>query len=177
MLKLAATLALGALGLLTGCAPMVSLHPLVQDDDAALVDLGYVGLWTECDDVGSNVWKVEANGERAYRYRSLAQDSGWGEARVVELEGARFVDVWFKSEDQLVPAHILAKMRLDGDTLYFAFLADAPTAKALPHETVGSGDSQQVILTASTADLRKFLLSVHNQSAFFNKEMALCRLK
>ncbi len=76
MLKLTAMLALGACGLLTGCAPMVSLHPLVSDDEAALVDIGYVGLWKEC--TSDEVWKIESKGDRVYGYLQVGQDSGRG---------------------------------------------------------------------------------------------------
>jgi hypothetical protein len=76
-----------------------------------------------------------------------------------------------------VSAHILARMRLEDDTLYLSFLAEGPTSKALPHETVGAGKVEQVILTDSTADLRKFLLLVRNQPQFFEEETALCRVK
>jgi hypothetical protein len=80
-------------------------------------------------------------------------------------------------EGGVVSVHILARVRLEGDTLYVSTLAEGPTSKALPHETVGAGMGEQLILTASTADLRKFLLLVHNQPEFFAEETALCRVK
>lgn len=169
MLKLAAMLALGACGLLTGCAPMVSLHPLVPDDEGLQVDLSYTGLWKDC--TGDDVLKVEENGDRGYRYQDFSKD-GSGQVRLVDLEGTRFADI--VPAGGAVSAHILARVRLEGDTLYFSFLAEGPTSKALPHET---GQGEQVILTSSTADLRKFLSLVRNQPQFFAAETALCRVK
>lgn len=169
MLKLTAMLALGACGLLTGCAPMVSLHPLVSGDEAALVDIGYVGLWKEC--TGNDVWKVERKGDRVYGYFQVGQDSGRGEVRLVDLEGTRFADI--VPDGGVAPAHLLAKVRLEGDTLHLALLNEDAASKALPHETV----DKQIVITADTPDLRRFLISVRNQPEFFDEEAALCRLK
>jgi hypothetical protein len=172
MLKLTVMLALGVCGFLTGCAPVVSLHPLVPDDEGLRVDLSYTGLWKDCN--GDDILKVEGNGDRGYRYQEFSKDGGSGQVRLVDLEGARFADI--VPEGGAVSAHILARVRLEGDTLYFSFLAEGPTSKALPHETVGAGKGEQVILTGSTADLRKFLLLVRNQPQFFEEETALCRV-
>jgi hypothetical protein len=170
MLKLTAMLTVGACGFLTGCAPVVSLQPLVPDDEGLQVDLSYTGLWKDC--TGDDILKVEENGDRGYRYQDFSKDGGSGRVRLVDLEGTRFADI--VPAGGAVSAHILARVRLEGDTLYFSFLAEGPTSKALPHET---GQGEQVILTGSTADLRKFLSLVRNQAPFFAEETALCRVK
>jgi hypothetical protein len=171
MLKLPAVLTLAAL--FAGCTPMASLHPLVSADDGALVDSAYTGLWKSCDD--NDLWKIEASGDRAYSYRQLDKDSDKGQFRLIELGGQWFADV--QPEGGIVTGHLLAKVRLDGDTLYLAFLTEAAAVKALPHEIVGSGDNRQVILTAGTPSLRKFLMTVRHQPDAFAKEDSLCRLK
>ena len=173
MLKLTVTLALGACGFLTGCAPVLSLHPLVPDDGGAQVDLSYAGLWKDC--TGDDILKVEGNGDRGYKYQELTKDGGSGQVRLVELDGTRFADI--VPEGGVLSVHILTRVRGEGDTLYLSALAEGPTSKALQHETVGAGIGEQVILTASTADLRKFLLLVRNQPEFFEEETALCRVK
>jgi hypothetical protein len=173
MLKLTAMLAFGALVTLTGCASMVSLHPLAPDEEAERVDLSYVGLWKEC--AGDEVWRVERKGDRVYGYFQLTRDGDRGEVRLLDLEGTRFADM--VPEGGVVPAHLLAKVHLEGDTLYLAFVDEKAASKALPHEIEGRGDGQQVILTASTADLRKYLLSVRHQPGAFEEEAALCRVK
>jgi hypothetical protein len=170
MLKLTGMLALGACGFLIGCAPVVSLHPLVPDDEGTPVDLTYTGLWKDC--TGDDILKVEADGDRGYRYQDFSKDGGSGQARLVDLDGTQFADI--VPAGGAVSAHILARVRLEGDGLYFSFLAEGPTSKALPHET---GQGEQVILTGSTADLRKFLSLVRNQPQFFAEETALCRVK
>jgi len=173
MLKIPAMVAFGALTMLTACAPVVSLHPLVPNDQAAPVDPSYLGLWKECD--GDDFWKVEESGNRAYRYLQLLKDGDRGEVRLMDLEGTRFADV--VPEGGAVRAHVLARVRLAGDTLYLAFLNEKSASQALRHETVESGDGSQLVLTASTEELRKFLLAGRNQQDVFEQEAAFCRVK
>src|SRR5438552_4043723 len=142
MRKLPAFLTLAALALLAGCTPMASLHPLVSADDAAPVDSAYTGLWKSCDE--DDLWKIEASGDRTYSYRQLDKDTDKGQFRLIEFGGQWFADI--QPAGGVVAGHLLAKVRLEGDTLYLAFLTEAAAVKALPHEIVGSGDSRQVIL-------------------------------
>src|SRR6266542_4492658 len=165
MLKLPAVLTLATLALFTGCAPVASLYPLASGDDTAPLDSAYFGAWKACED--KDLWKIEASGDRAYSYRQLDPGDSKGRFRLVDVGGQWFADI--EPDGGIIPGHLLAKIRLEGDILYMAFLKETAVIKALPHETVGSGDDRQVVLTAPTPSLREFLMAARHQAGAFEK--------
>ena len=174
MFKLPTELALAALALLTGCTPMASIQPLVEDKEAAAVDPAYLGLWKECtvNDNG-DVYSVEKSHEAVYQYRNLNSGDERGEMRLVKLDGRVFADI--RPTGGVIPGHILAKLRLDGDRLYLSFLREDEAQRALPHELVDVGESKQVVLTPSTSQLRQYLQKAPPSA--FEEEAQLCRVK
>src|SRR5215472_2450208 len=156
MNKLPVTVTLAALALLTGCMPLASIRPLVEDGEAASVDPAYLGLWKDCKEAdATDIYEVEKSGEVAYGYHNLKSGDEAGEMRLIVLSGNLFADI--RPNGGVVPGHILAKVRLDGDHLYLSFLQEDEARKALPHELVGSGDIKQIVLSATTAQLRQNL--------------------
>jgi hypothetical protein len=173
MSKLPVTVTLAALALLTGCTPMASIQPLVEDKEAAAVDPAYLGLWMECT-VNDNpdVYSIERSNEAVYQYRNLKSGDERGEIRLVKLDGSVFADI--RPTGGVVPGHILARLRLDGDRLYLSFLREDEAQMALPHKLVDVGESKQVVLTPITSQLRQYLQKAPPSA--FEEEAQLCRV-
>ena len=174
MIKLPEVFVLTTLVMLTACTPMASIRPLVEDNEAAAVDSAYLGVWKDCN--GSehpDIYNVEKSRDVVYRYRNLTSADDAGELRLIKLDGTVFADI--RPNGGVVPGHILAKVRLDGDRLFLAFLQEDEARKALPHEQVGAGDNKQVVLTAVTSQLRRYLQKA--PPAAFQEEAPLCRVQ
>jgi hypothetical protein len=173
MFKLSGVRTLAALALLTGCAPMASILPLVEDKEAAAVDPAYLALWKECKDTdNADIYSVEKLGAAIYRYHNLKSGEA-GEIRLIELGASLFADI--RPDGGVVPGHILARVRLDWDRLYLSFLREDEARKTLPNEVVGSGVNKQVVLTSATSQLRQYLQKAPPSA--FEEEWPLCRVK
>jgi len=151
-----------ALASLTGCGPMLSLHPLYTDSDQAL-DAALVGTWT--DDEGKILLRVKPSDKAGYDVVYLDESSNKENlgVRLVKLGAFQFVDITPPTESGLtVPGHLLGKIWPVDGSLHLAILgtdwlkeriANDPSAPA--HEETSDG---QLLLTAPTADVRKFVL-------------------
>jgi len=156
MLILAASTAI-----LTGCAPAVSIHPLYTTQDLAS-DLPLEGTWAETD---TGIWHAAKSGD-GYDVTLLHTDASLTteayNVHLLRLKDADFLDVTSKSDAGLgITGHLLAKVWLEGDELRAALLDDAWLKKtlaaglALPFV---KGEGEQIILTAPTSSLQRFIL-------------------
>lgn len=166
---------------LCGCAPIASIFPLYNSADTAF-DAQLVGTWRPVekgsDGPDKNTrWIFSHPGSgNFYDFRGTPLDQKGGfvaKARLVRLGQALFVD--FEGDDRavdqaeendsvvpfpIVPVHMMGRVWLEGDTLRVHFLSDDWVKKqakagtlALAHLDVDGGQ----LLTATTADLRKFM--------------------
>jgi hypothetical protein len=184
-------------GLLGGCLPVMSLHPLFTEKDLTF-DEKLLGTWV--DDSNETTWQfTDANKPRkAYKLIFTDKDGKKGTfvAHLVKLEKRLFLDVfpnqlpwdekdlnktqWPYNNFFLIPAHTFIKvnaieqqlkLQLTDDDELNKLLKDDPNA--VEHTTV----EDRLLLTASTKELQKFVLKYADDSRLFTEESILTRKK
>jgi hypothetical protein len=160
----------------SGCVP--SFHELYTEKDVVF-DPALIGVWTADNEKES--WDFSKDSDKSYKLVHTDNEKRHAEFSVhlVKLKESRFLDLYLtKATDaefngwavaSLVPAHLFLKVEQIGPVLRMAamdpdwlkeFLAKNP--KAIDHETL----DDRIVLTASTADLQKFLLEHAQQKLF-----------
>jgi hypothetical protein len=140
---------------MTGCAPAVAIHPLYTTQNL-VSDMPLEGTWSEKD---GEIWQIEKAGD-GYTVKS-AEGTTYA-VHLLRLQEYEFVDVASKSDPEVgVAGHLFAKIRMSGDELYVSpidetWLKHMVEAGQAPQSTVGEG--QQIVLTAPTSELQKFIL-------------------
>lgn len=171
-------LALAVLTWMSSC--IFTFHPLYSDD--VLVDIpglrgsfidpqGFSGVITQ----DSSIWTFDRNGKGEYNLEITEEGkSGSVEVHAVRLGGELFLDFLVdeaQSDDlpdfimwHLVPMHTFAKVRVHEDRLELMYI-DADWAQEnlekhrirIKHEVRrNNGETEFILLTASTEDLQKF---------------------
>src|SRR5262245_9761110 len=113
---------LGIASALTACAP--SLHPFFTDKDVVFNE-ALLGVWI--DDFGGTC-KFTKSGDDHYELLVMEEKSARFEARLIELGGVTFLDLYPKPlRDEfeiypanIVPAHSLARVTIGKDSLSIA---------------------------------------------------------
>jgi hypothetical protein len=150
--------------LCAGESEFVALRPLYTTETAVL-NPALVDLW-------SNIlsFRVEPDGHRGYVLKDPTDEQEIGRFHLVQLGGETVADVVFGDVQPLLllqlPVHCFARVRVEGGSLHVAWLGTGELARqiertGLPrHERlqVEGRDDDFVVLTASSAELRKFLL-------------------
>jgi len=169
---------------LAGC--VLSLQPLYGDRDLVF-EPALLGTWKPADDPVS--WQCTQSGERAYRIVYTDEKGRRGEfsAHLMAIDGKRFLDLFplpppeplnsFYT-DHWIAGHTFARVVTVGKTLELAvldqewlkrFLREAP--RAIRHEVVGD----DIVLTAPTKELQRFLLAHLDTAGAFRPTLSLRR--
>ncbi len=174
----------GALLSLTGCAGVVSLHPLaVPNGKDTVFDPSLLGAWEEV--------KVKPGGPRTI-YTVTRAESGYsvnvaagseklhGTMHLMKVGDRFLLDVLCPSDGAPPPVHLFLKLRLEKDTAWVremdsGWLRDQIEANTqLRHEFTEDG---RIVLVASTAMLRRQLLPYAGDDRSFGEETELRRAK
>ena len=185
-------------GVLGGCIPVMSLHPLYTEEDVVFEEK-LLGTWV--DDSNETTWEFKRpdESEKAYELIFCDDESKKGSfvVHLVKLENRLFLDVYpnqFPCElgdpnktewpyDALLymPAHTFIKidslepglrMRLTDDEKMGELLNENPNV--VKYEVA---DNKKLILTASTKELQAFVLRYADDNRVFSKEIVLNRKK
>ncbi len=165
----------------TACAP--SLHPLYTDDDR-VYDPALVGTWVDEDGNAYEVSEAE-NGAYEFTYFEKSVPAKF-KARLVRLGEYLYVDVTALEppvENDLYKAHLLqlhtfSRIRVDGDVLYVSALDYGWLTTMLEQERIAipyDRFGETIVLTASTAQLREFVLEHADDPEAFPEEDTLRR--
>ena len=159
---------------MTGCAPAVAIHPLYTSQDL-VSDLPLEGTWAGTD---GEVWQIKKSGDG---YDVAAVPTGDFRVHLLRRKDSEFVDVASKSDPEVgVAGHLFGKIRMEGDELYVSpidetWLKHMAETGQVPQSIVGEG--RQIVLTASTSELQKFiLLHAGDPDAWDNDEEGLHRV-
>jgi len=192
MRKISIGLLAVALELLTGCAGVVSLHPLVTDSDKdAFLDPALVGSWREFspddkpDSAGGQLWVVTRYGPNGYK--ASTTDNGVEKAvvfHILKLPDRYLLDVRNDLCDAVLPAHVYFGLTLQKDILK-VWEMDTPWLKqqvaareGLRSEVLTEADVDgKVVITSPQADLRKYFLPLAADNRSFANESELHRVK
>jgi hypothetical protein len=171
---------------LTGCAGVVSLHPLaVPNGKDTVFDPALLGTW---EDVKGEAGKARTRYivERAESgYKVTAKEGNEKQEGTMHLMkiGSRYLlDVFCPTDSASPPVHIFLRLRFDKDTAWVAemdtpWLKDEIESRGQPrHETLVDG-GDKLVLTASTAELNRYLLPLAGDDRSFDTETELRRVK
>lgn len=174
---------LAGVALLTGCGPTLSVHPLYTEKDL-VSDLPLEGTWT--DDKGEGMFTVRKSGngfEVLYTERSDSASAQKLDVHLLRLRDFRFVDVAPRQESPLsIPGHLFAKVWMEGSQLHVAimdsdWLKQKIVDSGFPaHRASGEDRGKQIILTAPTEELQKFVLWYAAEEKAFDVSGALHRV-
>jgi hypothetical protein len=188
-----AAVATTALAFLASCVTY-SIHPLF-DRANSVFEPGLIGTWIDptTNDKRATL-KLEKGERNSYKATlfDISNDPATDalfEASLVKLNGRLFFDA-LNTKNLVngveanvgiaIPAHLIGRLSLDGDTFHYDPLDDEWLKKGLnsgkitlAHELV-DGD---IVLTASTADLQKFVSAHANDDEAFPPSSPLHRVK
>jgi hypothetical protein len=186
MKKSLLVLSAAAAAFLTGCI-VTSVSPYYTDKDLVF-EPALVGDWVKAQSDGNDeVWKFDKSGDRAYRFTLIeTQKATVMETHAFKLDGQLFLDVFsLNQEVDVIPPHYLLKVTQLRPTLKFSQLDNgnlrsllAKEPGAIAHHLLKTGDNPddvRVVLTASTAELQKFILKHLKTNDVWGEEMELRR--
>jgi hypothetical protein len=175
---------LGFLLILTSCVP--SLNPLYTDADL-IFDEALLGVWSDAEAAES--WDFAYLSEKEYKlvYTDEKGKKGEFRARLLRIEGKTFLDL--TPVKPVLPQNDFYKANFLATHTFVQVTQSAPNARiaylepdwlksfleknpaAIRHEKL----SGEILLTASTKELQKFLLTHLNTPGAFSKPIAIKR--
>lgn len=184
-------------GLMGGCVPVISLHPLYTKENVVF-DKKLLGTWVDDPNEPEVIWQFSSADElkKAYNLFFTGEDGLKGSfvAYLVKLKDNLFLDIfpsgspwelddpneskWPYNSLFMIPAHTFVKvdslapklkMRLMLDTQLEKLLEENPDAIA--HVVV----EDRHILTASTKELQAFVLKYAETGKLFTDQVILER--
>ncbi|MFA5251296.1 MAG: hypothetical protein WC454_01775 [Phycisphaerae bacterium] len=183
-------------GILGGCLPVMSLHPLFTEKDVAY-DEKLIGTW---EDPNGTVWQFsDANEpEKAYKFIFTDKEGKKGTfvAHLVKLENRLFLDVypseppwdetdpnkveWLHNTFFFIPVHTFIKVNETEPQLKLQLTDDEELKSLLnddPNAVEYTSTKDRLVLTASTKGLQEFVLKYADDSRLFTEEIPLTRKK
>jgi hypothetical protein len=177
--------------ILTGCVP--SWNPLYTEKDIVF-DRALLGTWTPADAKESSreMWTFIKSTNMVYQLQQTDEEGRKArfEARLVKLKEHRFLDLYLsKVEDDvklnalagfsLAPAHLILKVEQIEPALKIAVMNPEWLKEFLKKHPDGIAHrvvfDENVVLTASTSELQKFVIDHLNDKEFFGGPMELKR--
>ena len=173
--------------ILAGCVP--SWNALYTEKDIVF-DRALVGVWNSPS--AKETWEFTKAGEKPYQLQhtdKAGRKAGF-DVRLVQLKERRFLDLYLTKVEgdvnlndwagfSLAPTHLILKVEGIEPTLKIATMNPdwikrhvAQYPNAIAHRVVFNGD---VVLTASTSELQKFVLKHADDEDFFGGIIELTR--
>jgi len=186
MKKTAKWLLPGFLLMLVGCVR--SLHPLYTDQDV-IFDEAILGVWGEDD--SNETWGLTRGGEKEYRLVHTDEDGRKGEfiAHLMNVGGQMFLDLYPVEpeprqsgfyHDHLLPVHTFVAVLQTEPALRISYLDPEWLQKFLerqPSAIRHAKVNDEILITASSKDLQKFLLACLKTEGAFSEPSELKRKK
>lgn len=187
-LKLATGLAL--LTLLAGCV-VTSVYPFYTAKDVVF-DPALVGVWAEAGstNAANEHWQFEKAEGQAYKLTVQEKEKRTEfDTHLFKLQGRLFLDLCPRERpENSLPLHYLLKVTRLGSTLEFNLLDYGwvkqlveKNPKAIRHVVVpkklGESGDGDLILTADTAELQRFILKHEKTEGAFGDSAVLNRWK
>ncbi|MHC4536619.1 MAG: hypothetical protein ACYS6K_21940 [Planctomycetota bacterium] len=186
-------------GLLGGCVPVMSLHPLYTEKDVVFEER-LLGRWVDDPNSPEITWEFNRIEEPNNAYSLLFSDEegkkGSFVAHVVRLQNKLFLDVYpseppWEIEDPnklelpynsffLIPAHTFIRIDFIGRKLKMWLTNDEEMKKLLkeePNAIKHTFIEDRLILTAPTKELQNFVLKYADDKRVFKGEIVLGRKK
>jgi hypothetical protein len=159
--------------LIAGCV-VTSVYPYYKPKDVSFDD-ALLGKWIPADATNASTadefWTFEKLNDHAYKLTTVEGRTNQYDAVRFKLGGATFLDCLPRERSEIqTPGHILLRTeivqsQLKMELLDYKWLCDLieknPRAVrhiVVPNEAGTEGDGGQIVLTADTAELQKFIL-------------------
>lgn len=166
--------------LLTACDTL-SLQPLYSENKTT-AEPAFLGRWAIDD---TTIWRITET--RPAVYSVVVVEEGTSdvlfEARLIRIGQVLFADFQpVKGAPYQIPGHIFTRVRIDGPKMRvawidFEWLARQVTPPSFPaHQFVAFGDENNLVLTATTAELQTYLEKVTGISEAFSEDAILLRV-
>jgi len=184
MSKSKIALIISALVSLTGCTGVASLHPLALPNGKETVfDPALLGTWEDADSEDLRLTRFTVSrADSGYSYTMAAgSDELNGSMCLLKVGDRYLLDVYCPSTGGALPAHVFIRLQLEGDAARVAVMDSdwlqerIKTRGELRHELLTEGN-QRVVLTASSAELRQYLLPYAADDRSFGDECELRRV-
>ncbi len=182
---------------LGGCVPVMSLHPLFTEEDTVF-EKKLLGTWVDDPNSPDGSWEFSDINEPKNAYKLILTDEegkkGSFVARLVKLQDKLFMDVyptalpsdvndpgkmaWPLNLLFLIPAHTFLKIDSMEPTLKIRLTLESEMKKLLaedPNAVEHTLVDDRLVLTASTKELRAFVLKYANDDRLFTSPVALVR--
>jgi hypothetical protein len=160
---------------MAGCLTL-SLYPLYTAKDV-VADLPLEGKWADAE--AKDVWDIRRGGDVYIATDPSNKNDEPIEMRVVRLGEQSFLDLTSNNAPSLaIAAHLFGRIRMTGDQMQIQVISDAWLEKkaretGLPLLELPDKD---VLLTAPTADLQRFILRYAGDPDAFEKPETLHRI-
>ncbi len=184
-------------GLLGGCVPVMSLHPLHTKENVVF-DKRLLGTWVDDPNEPEITWQFKTVDEpnNAYKLIYTGEDGLKGSfvAHLVKLENRLFLDLypselpWLSQDPNemewpyntlfLVPAHTVVKIDSLGPRLEMRLMLETKMEKLLeenPDAIAHVALEDKHVLTASTKELQAFVLKYADGDKVFTDKIVLER--
>jgi hypothetical protein len=186
-------------GILAGCVPVLSLHPLFDNQNLTF-DEKLLGTFTEPNNITWEFARSEDPNAYLLTFSAVSEKDqkvlkGLFTVHLVKLDGRLFMDIypkeypwadeagleqtkWLYNSLLLLSAHTFAKVEI-AEPQVKLWLTDDVTMKELLKENPDAVKHEVVednpVLTASTQQLQKFVLKYANDKRLFANESILTR--
>ena len=188
-------------GLLGGCVPVMSLHPLYTENDLVF-DEKLLGSWV--DDSNENMLEFSKSDKSSKTYQVIFTDTegegkgnGIFDAHLVKLDGKLFLDVfpnqlpcgdidepneqpkWLYNVFFTIPVHTFVRVDSVEPQLKLRLSDDETMKEFLKKETNAVGHEmleERAVLTAKTKELQKFAVKYADGKEFFSEELVMKRV-
>jgi hypothetical protein len=184
-------------GVLGGCVPVLSLHPLYTEKDVVFEEK-ILGKWFDEEEETIHTYEFSRLEEPPKTYKLTYTDDegrkGLFEAKLVKLEDKLFFDIfteqlpcdiedankaeWFYNAFLLIPAHTFVKVDFTEPKLKLALTDDEKMKELLeadPNAVKFESIDDKAVLTASTKELQKFVLKYADDERLFPTKINLVR--
>jgi len=159
----------GVLSMLAGCIVM-SVYPFYNIKDL-IIDPNLTGHWAKAD-ATNEFWQFTASDDKSYTLTTVdASSTNCFDAHLFQLKQYEFLDLLTTNREEfLMPMHLISKVAINDTNLSLQFLDYGWLANLLetnpavlrhivvPNRPDDTNSGNMVYLTATTADLQKFLL-------------------
>ncbi len=184
-------------GLMCGCVPVISLHPLYTKENVVF-DKKLLGTWVDDPNETGSTWQFESVNKQKKAYSlGFADDEGLKGSftvHLLKLNEQLFLDVypsevpwemddpneskWPYNSMFLLPTHTFLRVDSVGSKLKLRLMLDSQLEKlleknpdAISHVVI----EDRPVLTASTKELQAFVLKYADTDKLFTEEIVLNR--
>jgi hypothetical protein len=184
-------------GLMGGCVPVISLHPLYTKENVVF-DKKLLGTWVDDPNEPDSTWRFESVNNKSKAYRLVFADDeglqGSFTVHLLKLKEQLFLDVypsevpwemddpnesqWPYNSMFLLPTHTFLKVDSVGSKLKMRLMLDSQLEKLLeekPDAIAHVVIEGRPVLTASTKNLQAFALEYADTDKLFTEEVVLNR--